>query len=332
MASISTSYDNITLCIEGGGSKTLLQAIDGDGRLLDLFRDKVGSDRIFAGGSNINTVGPEGVKATLMSLFKDVKIGEEQRDLNELIDKCKIVAAIAGVGNVQNHQQVKLLFEQIGFKDPYLTTDAAMALSMLNGRGASLIAGTGSICLGTNEGKSYRVGGLGYVLGDEGSGYQMGKQALQVALAEEYEWGDRTTLTAVLRNAFMVDDLKTLIPAINRNEIPPAQIASLAPLVCEEAQNGDLVARTIIENTAHDLRKLVDRMLKISKLANCQIHLYGGLFKSVFAELFINTIELDVPKDRKIVLVNRANENPALLYARDLLSKKGAEKSTALDH
>src|SRR5579872_7121624 len=62
---IKDPYDDITICIDGGGSKTVLQIIDADGRVLSLFKDNIATEESRAGGSNINTVGPDGIKSAL---------------------------------------------------------------------------------------------------------------------------------------------------------------------------------------------------------------------------------------------------------------------------
>ena len=51
-----------------------------------------------------------------------------------------------------------------------------------NEAGCILIAGTGSIIYGKDEnGNIYRVGGFGRLLGDEGSGFSIGRKGLQAA-------------------------------------------------------------------------------------------------------------------------------------------------------
>ena len=59
--------------------------------------------------------------------------------------------------------------------------------------GVVLIAGTGSIAYGVNhDGFAARAGGWGYVLGDEGSGYWIGRQALAAVVREADGRGPKT--------------------------------------------------------------------------------------------------------------------------------------------
>src|SRR5262249_4469681 len=69
-----------------------------------------------------------------------------------------------------------------------VTTDAVIALAGAteNGQGIITISGTGSIAFGRNAaGRSMRAGGWGYIYGDEGSAFDIGRQALRAALRLE---------------------------------------------------------------------------------------------------------------------------------------------------
>ena len=189
-----------------------------------------------------------------------------------------------------------------------------MALQLINGEGIILIASTGSICLGKKDDKLVRVGGLGRILGDEGSGYQIGLLALKASIAEEYGWGTPTTLTPALKELFQVTELKTLIPKINRVEIPASQIAACAPIVFSHAfELEDQVAAEIIELAADHLGYLLRTMLQKSQLSNCEVHLWGGIFKNIHSEAFIQKILERTPSDRNITIINRSLDNAAIL-------------------
>lgn len=77
----------------------------------------------------------------------------------------------------------------------------ALASGTYGESGIVLIAGTGSIsyCYNKKTNELNRVGGWGYVLGDEGSGYDIGRQAL-VAIMKSYDGrGKSTQLTEALK-------------------------------------------------------------------------------------------------------------------------------------
>src|SRR5437764_3315818 len=85
-----------------------------------------------------------------------------------------------------------------------VTNDAVSALAgaTASGQGIITIAGTGSIAFGRNaSGRTARAGGWGYIFGDEGSGFDIVRQALRAALRMEEGWGPSTRLREVLIEA-----------------------------------------------------------------------------------------------------------------------------------
>src|SRR5207302_4816203 len=85
-----------------------------------------------------------------------------------------------------------------------VTNDAVIALAgaTASGQGIIAIAGTGSIAFGRNaSGRTARAGGWGYIFGDEGSGFDIVRQALRAALRMEEGWGPATRLREVLLGA-----------------------------------------------------------------------------------------------------------------------------------
>ena len=316
-----------TVCIDGGGSKTLLQVIDGEGNIVPLVQRGKSLQSIESGASNINVVKKEGVRESLHGLFEGVKIGASQRDLREILPTSRVIAGFAGVSIPENRASLSSLFEELGISNEKLQlyTDAELALKLLEGNGLILIAGTGSICFAEKGGVRQRVGGLGRILGDEGSGYQMGLEALRAGLAEEFGYGPPTQLTPALRSFFGVAELKTLSPKINSLEITSSSIASAAPLVFEMAASGDPAAAAIISRAAEGLRQLVATALTISQLADCELHLWGGVFKGSHAESLIEKIE-EAAAANRIHVVNRSLENAAVLFARQTEGKGLREK------
>lgn len=315
------SFASHILCIDGGGTKTALQVIDAYGTILPLTKGTITTNTIETSGSNINTIGSDGVRQCLCDLFDDVRI-ENGIYLRDILATCYVVAGMAGTGTLDNKNAVINLFEELGIGKDHLlvTTDAALALQLIDGDGAILIAGTGSICLGKKNGKHYRVGGLGYLLGDEGSGYAIGLAALRAALADEYGWGTPTQLTSQLCKLYGVPVLKSFMQALYKNKVTPAGISRAAPLVVAQAITQDPQAVAIINNAATQLCDLVTTMATVADLYNCSVHLWGGLFKSDAAKIFITAIQQHpIIQQRRIMLVNHAWQNATTLFAQQNL-------------
>ena len=308
---------NSVVCIDGGGSKTLLQVIDNQGKVLSLNWDGITTEKIEAAGSNVNDIGKDGVRTTLQSLFNDVQINNQ--NLSLILPDCKVIACFAGIGAPQSRAIVTSLLEEHGIRKENLTllTDAEASLELITDTGAILIAGTGSVCMGKKDQTTFRVGGLGKIIGDEGSGYRIGLQAIKAGLEEEYGWGKPSSLTPALKVLCGVTDLKGLIRPINLGEMPATKIAVAAPIVFEKAfDENDSVAKLIINTAATDLRDLLDKMVTMANLSHCEIHLWGSVFKNKNTEQFIKKISSDLIRERNITIVNQAHHNVALLLAK----------------
>lgn len=308
------------LCIEGGGTKTILEVIDDKGQTIPLIKNKKSMDKIETTGSNINIVGIDGIRLVLHNLFEDVWIGD--KELISIISNSRVVAGLSGASLPKNKQMIASLFQEWGISECsiIITSDAELALECLEGQGIILIAGTGSVCFGKNDQKIFRVGGLGRILGDEGSGYQIGLQACKAVLAEEYGWGIPTSLTPVLREFFQVAELKGLISQINMGEMPPSKIASLSHMVFQQAREGDFVANEIVNHAAFELGELLTAMLKISNLSDCEVHLWGGIFKSFYSDAFVQKIvEHGKFSQQKLQITNSSQENVARVFASKFL-------------
>jgi N-acetylglucosamine kinase-like BadF-type ATPase len=141
-----------------------------------------------------------------------------------------------------------------------LSSDYEIALvgAMGERRGVLVLSGTGSLAYGVNAaGKSTLVGGWGYLLGDEGSGYWIGLEGLRFVLRADDGSGPPTALTAVLLDALTLSTARALIPWLYHATTPRTHdIAALAPLVIQQAQAGDMAAEQIVQRAARHLAAL----------------------------------------------------------------------------
>lgn len=166
-----------------------------------------------------------------------------------------------------------------------VTTDAEIALAGATegGQGIIVIAGTGSIAYGRNaEGRAARAGGWGYVFGDEGAAFDIVRQALRAALRMEEGWGPATWLRGTLIEATGAADANDALHRFYTPEWPRSRAASLAPLVDQAANNGDLVALQIIHDAAMHLGTLagsVRGQLWLKRSA-VDVAYVGGVFES----------------------------------------------------
>jgi glucosamine kinase len=113
-------------------------------------------------------------------------------------------------------------------------TDAALAGAFAGGPGVVVIAGTGSGAAGRDAaGRTVRVGGHGFLLGDEGGGYWIGREAVRAALRGADGTGPPTALTELVRRAF--DSLTGAETQVHQRPTDRQLLSRLVPLVAAAA-------------------------------------------------------------------------------------------------
>jgi N-acetylglucosamine kinase len=180
-----------------------------------------------------------------------------------------------------------------------ITHDAWIALAGATAGepGAIAIAGTGSIAFGRNAaGRSARAGGWGFVFGDEGSAFDLVRQALRAMLRHEEGWGAPTALTDLLLAATSASSANELLHRFYTTEFPRDRVAALAPIVDSAAIAGDPAAQEILKSAAQSLAALLatvrGRLFEPS--APVLASFTGGVFQSrILLERFRLLTELD---------------------------------------
>jgi N-acetylglucosamine kinase-like BadF-type ATPase len=145
--------------------------------------------------------------------------------------------------------------------------DTEIALASAPGApadGLVLIAGTGAVAARVGGGRRVAVAdGHGWLLGDDGSGFWLGRQAVRAALAALDGRGPGTALRdAVLAHYGLPQDGAAaqdvaegvVVAAYAR---PPVELALLSPAVVAAAEEGDAVARGLLDGAAGLLARAV---------------------------------------------------------------------------
>lgn len=259
------------LGIDAGATKTVCQLADEAGRVLAETRGS---------GANLQTSGELEVEKVLHRVMDDA-IGDRR------IVPAAICLGMAGVDREDDAAVVRGIMARIGYKARILVVnDALIALEAGVGDapGVVVVAGTGSIVYGRNaRGEAVRAGGWGYLLGDEGSGYWMGRLALRAVVREADRRGRPTSLTPRVLAHFGVARPADLIREVYRQAFRPTVLAQLAAHVQEAAAEGDAVAQSIIESGAQALAgaaTAVAARLGLQETA-FDLVLAGGLFRGV---------------------------------------------------
>ncbi len=159
----------------------------------------------------------------------------------------------------------QILREMLQVESLSVTTDARIALTgaTAGGPGIITVAGTGSISFGRDAtGRTVRAGGWGYSFGDEGGGYDIARKALRAALKQHEGWGPPTSLHDKLLAATGASDANQMLHMFYTADWPRKRIATLAKLVDAEAEAGDEVAISILEQTAEALAMFTNAVRK----------------------------------------------------------------------
>jgi glucosamine kinase len=174
-----------------------------------------------------------------------------------------LCAGFAGVGRERERQAVEAALAQHDLAPAVsVVTDAEAAFfdAFRDGPGLLLIAGTGSVALGRAEdGRESRVGGWGLLLGDEGSGYEIGLQALRgIARSADGRGAPTELLARFIAELKLVGPEDMIAWAAGAAK---TEIAALAPMVCDLAAEGDAVAGAIVAAAVASLAAHIDALL-----------------------------------------------------------------------
>ncbi len=261
---------NYFLGIDGGGTKTLAAICDADGHVLG---------KGLSGPSNIDDVGFEMATA---NIAQAVRIARAVADC----DPQPFAGAFLGLAGVVSQRDRALvhgiaqrleLSAQTG-----VDHDCRIALAGgLAGRsGAVLIVGTGSSCYGVNDaGDSWRSGGWGSLISDEGSGYFLGREGLIAAVRSIDGRGPTSSLAGALLRFLRVMQPDDLLHRLYVEGLTRTEIAALAPTVLECAADGDDAALEIVERGSDLLTECVAAVAKHLRLERFELVVVGGLYE-----------------------------------------------------
>jgi N-acetylglucosamine kinase-like BadF-type ATPase len=191
-----------------------------------------------------------------------------------------ICLGIAGVDRPRDADAVRGIMRRIGFKSRVLVVnDALIALVAGAGddRGMVVIAGTGSIAYGRDAaGRAARSGGWGYLLGDEGGGYWIGRAALSAVVRQFDGRGPATLLTDLVLREMRLHNPTELIHAIYDKGLQRGTIAGIATVVRHAAEAGDPVGRDILEKATAELTMAAGAVVNA-------LGMRGEVFRTVLA-------------------------------------------------
>jgi N-acetylglucosamine kinase len=252
------------LGIDAGGTKTVCLLANDRG---DILAEARGS------GANLQVMGELGVEKVLHRVMEDAI-----RDHDVGLEA--ICLGIAGVDRPRDAQAVQDIMRRIGHKThSVVVNDALIALVAGAGEqaGVVVVAGTGSIAYGRDaDGRAARAGGWGYLLGDEGGGFWIGRAALSAVVRQFDERGPVTLLTDLVLEHMQLSTPAEVIHAIYDRGLQRHAIAGLAGVVQRATEAGDAVAGEILDRAASELAAATASVVT-------RLGMRGDLFPTILA-------------------------------------------------
>ena len=297
------------LGIDVGGTKTVCLLADNDERVIRQGREE---------GANLQGAGELALEKVLHSVMETTLEGTG-------VVPSAICLGIAGVDRTADEAVVRSIMSRIGYKARILiVNDALIALQagIGNAAGIVIVSGTGSIAYGRNDhGEAARAGGWGYVLGDEGSGYWIGRLALRAVVRHADGRGRVTSLTPRLLAHFGVARATELIHKIYHEDLGPRSIAGAAKYVQHARDEGDVVAAGILNRAADELITAATAVMARLELGGQDITfvLAGGMFHAL--PWLCDQLQLLLPSLAPQSRVMRLDREPALGAVRLALAE-----------
>jgi N-acetylglucosamine kinase len=278
----------------GGTSTAAAMSVDGS-----FVRDAL------AGPGNATT-GGAGAVETIVAVVGEVLAGAVPESI------C-VGAAGAGRASVAGPIGAALL---AAYPGAHITIDddarIALRAAIPDGHGAVLIAGTGSVAYAEHGDTIARVGGLGFLAGDEGSAFWIGFQAIKLYGRVLDGRATRDETTDLVARVLGAPDRDAYLDALYNAPLVPASIAALAPSIIAFAGKGNRAATRIVQAAATELGDLVKAALRGVALLerSPQVALRGGLFRenSLLTYLVETRLQGDVPG----VTVHKGGDEPVL--------------------
>lgn len=251
---------------DGGGTKTEVLCVSESGLTI--------GNECF-GPMNINGAGKERVGQSIrdcMAFMASLPGG---------LESCAALAiGTAGVSNKEVSGFLTEVIRSCGYHGPLiLKGDQDIALAgAVEGAGAVLVAGTGSVCCGKDaDGYSVRSGGCGYLIDDEGGGYAIGRDILATVVRAMDNRLPPTVLTELLKEEMGFETNRDIVTWLYAPTTGKKEVAALSPLMTKAMAMGDEAAINIALKASRELVELVKGVWRTLQLTEGELAYVGSI-------------------------------------------------------
>lgn len=246
------SVSGLVIGIDGGGSKTLAWLADAT---FSYGAAPLGVGE--AGPSNPQSIGWE-------TALENMGRAVDTAFIAAGYPPCKIAAACVAMAGSDRENARRRLNEWSAGREltdrflPVHDAAALLAAGTPDGYGVAIISGTGSLAFGHSEsGKTARSGGWGYLFGDEGSGYAVAIAGLRAVASAADGRTAATLLTDRFLQELAITSPTEMVQAVYARQDDRTWLSSLSQIVVSAANEGDVVAQSILEGAADALAEQV---------------------------------------------------------------------------
>ena len=305
----------IFLGIDAGGSKTTAVVSDLNGEQIRTARGAPGA---------ISAIGVNGVNLLITDLLKEL-------DLNGALDRLQSATfGFSGVGRANVREKVEEEIKNIGFHNFKVITDGELLhyAAFKENDGILLEAGTGAVCISRKNNVFTQIGGWGFLLGDDGGGYQIGRHAIRNILAENDNDLPVSKFSKEIMNFYGVVKREELINIVYSTDSVQKIISSSALVVCRLAEKGDIDALTIAEDAATHLFAMFQAALEKFASDDLLKVAYAGSIlnkESHVLDLFNNKLE-NIGYNFEFVDISIEPAAAGVLYAVNSSGEEASEK------
>jgi len=282
----------IRIGVDGGGSKTEIVALDSTGQVLRFIRKPA---------SNYHVVGKEQAVLHIIEGIREALLDETLEGIGISLagintpEDWKIMAEglrqwlrVLTQGNMTPSQEIPVVMEN----------DVFGALMSVRGifSGNVLAVGTGTVALGVNtKGEIFRLGGWGHLIGDQGSGYDIGRKALAATVASFDGYGPKTLLETKILEYLELAHVLDISDWLYQSKRTNKDVAALVPVVVEAVRQGDTMAKMILDQSGRELGLLTTALLR--KTNDLKVGLVGGISHiwEFLEPSFVNTVQETFP-------------------------------------
>ncbi len=274
---------NYYLGIDGGGTKTRAILID----------------------QEFNTIFDQTYESTYLITQGDEKFREI---FTEILNTCLEISnnsikhtfiALAGYGEFkQDNDRIEANLDEVFKTHTYKVLNDSVGVwagGLLCEDGIAVIAGTGSNCCGIINDKYERVGGWGFIAGDESSAYWIALKTAKSYMKMYDGRLEKTVLFNLINNKYQLDDMQNFMKLVYRDfNVERAKISQLAIDCTEAANKGCNICKGIIESAANEMALHITTVSKKLPFSlPIKVSYTGGVFNS---DLYVNLLAENLNK------------------------------------